>query len=122
MYIGNQGKAHGRVLEMDGYCSVECGVLAVVHCEEKKGRPFIGEVIKKDGENVLVSWLRGSWTGQWQPWVQGSSGKKGPYTSLVPVTSLILWDFQLSRKKKLKKSTVETLKAMYSNLDKESSK
>ncbi|PIK34158.1 hypothetical protein BSL78_29027 [Apostichopus japonicus] len=117
IFIGDQGRPHKRVALMDSYASVESGVLVAVHCEEKEGRPFIGEVIERNDENVLVQWMKGSYSGAWQYWVAGTSKQPSPYTSCLPVSSLILWDFTLTKGRKLKKLTVETLKASYSELD-----
>ncbi|XP_071851801.1 uncharacterized protein [Apostichopus japonicus] len=117
IFIGDQGRPHKRVALMDSYASVESGVLVAVHCEEKEGRPFIGEVIERNDENVLVQWMKGSYSGAWQFWVAGTSKQPSPYTSCLPVSSLILWDFTLTKGRKLKKLTVETLKASYRELD-----
>ncbi|KAJ8048727.1 hypothetical protein HOLleu_01158 [Holothuria leucospilota] len=64
--IGDQGRSHKCVREMADYVSVESGILVAVHLEEKKGRPFIGKVIKRSGDNIVVQWMRGSWSGPWQ--------------------------------------------------------
>lgn len=99
---------------MDDYSSVKPGMLVAVHCEEKEGRPFIGEVVEKnDDGDIKVQWLKGSWKGIWRHWVV----KKQKYTSHIPVKSLILWDFSLTSKGRLKAKTIAELKEKYEELD-----
>lgn len=71
----------------------------------------------ENGERIVIQWMRGSWTGPWQLWLEGTGRSGKPYCSSLPESSLILWDFKLTNKKRLKKSTVETLKAKYEELD-----
>ncbi|KAJ8030149.1 Nipped-B-like protein A [Holothuria leucospilota] len=116
--IGNQGRFfQKKVTLVDDYGSVSKGDLASVHLEDKSGRPFIAKFLEVNADMALIHWMRGSWSGPWQMWTHGVGKRAKPYTSLVPVASLMLWGFSLTNKHRLKKQTVEMLKAKYLELD-----
>lgn len=120
VYIGNQGKASNGIKEVDSFASVQPGMLAAIHCVETDGRPFIAEVLAVEDENVTLNWLKGSWNGTWHTWLvkDGRTNKKSvPYTSVVPISSLILWDFKMTQGRRLRQETVRELKAKYEELD-----
>ncbi|KAJ8049465.1 hypothetical protein HOLleu_02226 [Holothuria leucospilota] len=43
--------------------------------------------------------------------------KSVSYTSIVPISSLILWDFKMAQGRRLRQETVRELKAKYEELD-----
>ena len=116
--IGNQGKANTKVVtEVDNYSSVAEDSLVAVHLEDKDGRPFIAKVVTMNDDSVLVHWMKGSWTGPWQMWSHGVGKKAKPYTSCIPTSSLILWNFSFTNSNKLKNATRLNLKMKYVELD-----
>lgn len=105
------------VLEVDSYASVRAGMLVAVHCEEKEGRPFLAEVKERKGDELVVGWLKGSWKGVWRQWMVKANRQAIQYVSTISVRSLILWDFVLTSKGRLRARTVAELQSKYDDLD-----
>lgn len=115
--IGLQGRNQNRVSHVSDFSSVEIGMLAAVHCEEKEGRPFVATIKDIKDDDVTVGWLKGSWKGVWRPWIVKRRKQQQLYTSVIPQNSLILWDFKLTQGGKLRQETVRELKSRYEELD-----
>lgn len=117
--IGSQGKPRSGVTRVADFSSMKEGMMSAVYCEQTDGRPHIATITEISSDGVTVSWMKGSWTGAWNPWIIRQKGQSKPYTSLVPQNSLILWDFYLTTKKRLRQETARELKAIYADLDSE---
>ena len=92
-------------------------MLVAVHLVETSARrPYIGKVIEinEDQDNVSLSWMRGSWSGGWTP---GGPRNNVSYITTIPKNSLILWGFQLTESRRLRKKTILELKSKYEELD-----
>ncbi|KAJ8043180.1 hypothetical protein HOLleu_10159 [Holothuria leucospilota] len=68
-------------------------------------------------DNVTVAWLKGAWKGVWREWMVKKGKSCLRYKSVVPLRSLILWDFSLTSKGRLRRSTIDELRKKYEELD-----
>lgn len=105
--------------EVDDFSTVQIGDIAAVNLIDTTKRPYLGTVVKVHEDDVSISWLKGSWTGEWKQWTCGSGPKLQPYTSTIPKQSLLLWGFALTNKKRLPKKIVLELKERYASTDEE---
>lgn len=59
VFIGRQSRTtSGQVTFMDD-SSVKPGMLVAVHCDEKEGRPFVGQVVENNSDGKInIKWLK----------------------------------------------------------------
>ena len=96
--------------------SLKEGHLVAVLCEETTTEPLIGEVRSLAEDKIEIAWLKGSYTTAWTTWVLYEGRKKVEWRDSIPKTSVILYDFELTKTKHLRKATITHLKRAYEQL------
>ena len=90
-----------------------------VHMEGSSEEPAIGECLAITSESVSVRWYKGDYSSAWAPYKvpdPTDRRKKIFWEQNIPRNSIILYSFQLTAIKHLKKATVKHLKAEYNKL------
>ena len=93
--------------------SLKEGHLVTVYCEETTS---IGEVRSLAEDKIEIAWLKGSYTTAWTTWVLYEGRTKVEWRDSIPKTSVILYDFELTKTKHLRKATITHLKRAYEQL------
>ena len=89
--------------------------LVAVNLADAANEPAIARVVKVSANDVVVQWLKGSYLSACKPWKLQRGKKVVPWEDTIPKGPIILYDFQLSAKGDLRKTTIEHLKASYNN-------
>ena len=63
-----------------------------------------------------VEWMMGTYTTAWRPWRIRNKRKSTVWTDSIPRSSVILFDFELTSSRHLRKATVEHLKRCYADV------
>ncbi|XP_077864365.1 nipped-B-like protein B [Saccoglossus kowalevskii] len=119
--IGNQGRRAEDVQQVEDYSTLQVGVMVAVFCPEYNELPQIGKVVDVTDDQFKIHWHCGKWNTAWIPHFQRIGRKKTPWEDWQPKESALLWDFHLTARKMLKKTTVEELKIRYRTLKIENS-
>ena len=96
--------------------NIEEGQLFAVYCEESSTDPKIGKCITAHGVTVRLSWLQGSYSTAWKLWRKRSGRHMVDWEDDVSTSSIILFDFKLTKTHHCIKSTVAHLKETYAML------
>ena len=99
--------------------SIKVGQMMAVNCSNYKDGPSIGTCMAIADTNVNIQWMKGTYNSSWSIWMipdPKNKRKKVPWTDWVPRSSIILFDFELTPTKRLRKTTVEHLKLKYDEL------
>ena len=120
--IGPQGLPAKPAAEtlVDDFESLREGMLVGLFVDYVPHRHQIAKIVEKDEANltIKVHWYHSSWSGPCKPKYTGSASNRRPYTELLDLRTVILWDFELTGKKGcLRKQTVSSLRDKYSELD-----
>ena len=93
-----------------------------VQCENCSLEPLLGKVLEKftDVGEIDIVWLEGAYNKAWKV-----SKRRDPnnrrrivdWTDRIPLSSVLLFDFELTKTNLLRKATVEHLKKAYANLN-----
>ena len=89
------------------------GDLVAVRTDHIEGTPWIGKVIKVDGDKVKLVWMEGGYDKPWKVTKIQTRGRKVEWKDSVPLCSIILFGFELTKGGKLKHCTVKELKSSY---------
>ena len=98
---------------------VNVGQLVAVNCSNHASGPSIGKCIQVADTNVLIEWMKGTYTSTWCTWMipdPQNRRKKIAWTDWIPRESIILFDFELTATNRLRKTTAEHLKLKYVEL------
>ena len=93
--------------------------MLAINCSDYYDGPSIGKCIEVSDTDVKIEWFKGTYTSKWETWMvvnPENRRKKVPWTDWVPRSSIILFDFELTPTKRLRKTTVEHLKTKYNEL------
>ena len=116
VYIGPYQSRQVVVKTMRNLDSLKEGYLVAVHCEDATTEPSIGEVKSLTEDKVEIVWLKGGYTTAWTTWVLNEGRKKVEWRDSIPKTSVLLYDFELTKTKHLRKATVTHLRKAYEQL------
>ena len=97
--------------------AVEKGMLVALNVENCQLRPLIARIETVHHDSLDVVWLEGSYTRGWKVAKKKDGRNLIEWTDTVPKSSIILFDFQLTKSNRLRKATVEHLKQAYAKLD-----
>ena len=92
------------------------GSLVAVVCDNCEKEPLIGCVEEVHGDDVDIVWLEGEYNRAWKTARHVNPKNRSrmvDWRDTVPKSSIILFDFELTAKKHLRKVTVENLKKLY---------
>ena len=96
--------------------SLKEGQLVAVHCDETTTEPSIGEVSGMTEDNVELVWWKGGYSTAWTTWFLYEGRRKVEWVDSVPKSSIILYDFELTKTKHIRKTTITYLKKKYEQL------
>ena len=119
MYTGayrNPHHAVREVLNVDTLEGLRVGHLVALNVENCNLRPLIAKVLNSSDNELEIVWLEGSYTGPWKISKKKDGRTIVDWTDTVPKQSVILFDFELTKSNRLRKATVQHLKAAYSQL------
>ncbi|XP_072028306.1 uncharacterized protein [Amphiura filiformis] len=119
--IGTQGAFHPReVQHVSNYEELQLEDLVVVKLEESQEcqweKPYIGTVLEIDSDEVKIQWMKASYNKAWKKWVDGVGKNIKPRVDTIPIHSIILFGFKLTRKERLPGQTILDIQKLYSNL------
>ena len=93
-----------------------------VQCENCSLEPLLGKVLEifTDVGEIEIVWLEGTYNKAWKV-----SKRRDPnnrrrivdWTDRIPLSSVLLFDFELTKRNLLRKTTVDHLKKAYTNLN-----
>ena len=107
------GSRSGAVTTVNDLSSIEVGHLVAVYCENYTCEPVIGQCIQISGSNVQIARMKGSYTTPWKLWLIRNGRKSVRWCDWIPKSSIILYDFELTSTKHLRKATIVHLKEAY---------
>ena len=86
-----------------------------IHCEEGT-EPAIARLAAINEDTVDVIWFKGGYSTAWEPYILYTGKRKMEWKDKVPKSSIILYDFELTKAKHLRKTTIAHLKTRYEQL------
>lgn len=92
---------------------LEPGMMVALDYEAYTERPLIGEVKEVKKDTILIVWYGGSWSSKWQIAKKNKGRKKVEWLEEVPKDTVVLFDFSLTNKGKLRGATVRALRESY---------
>ena len=99
--------------------ALQPGHFIAVYCEDLSIEPEIGRCTEVNDSEVSLVWYEGTYTSQWKPWrIRDPTDTRRmiEWNDTVPISSVILYAFELTPKQHLKKTTVNRLKLDYAKL------
>lgn len=93
-----------------------------VQCENCSLEPLLGKVLEiyTDVGEIEIVWLEGAYSKAWKVWKHRDPKNRQciiDWTDRIPLSSVFLFDFELTNNNLLRKSTVEHLKKAYATLN-----
>ena len=122
VYTGPYRPPSSRILQVSNTKELSEGHLVAVRCENYEKEPTLGKVLKVYSDSVDIVWLEGDYSKAWKIARHRDPKNKRrlvDWTDIVPKSSILLFDFKLTSKNHLRKSSVEHLKKIYSELKEE---
>ena len=92
--------------------NLKVGQMVAVKCENYTQDPAIGRCTEISADSLQVEWYKGSYTTSWRPWLirdPTNRRKSVPWCDWIPTSSVVLFDFELTKSNHLRKSTIENL-------------
>ena len=120
MYTGSYRHPNAtvrNVLTVDNMDTIDKGQLVALNVENCHLRPLIAKVLEVNADMVDVVWLEGSYTRSWKVAKRKEGRTLVDWVDSVPKSSILLFDFQLTKTNRLRKATIEHLKQAYTKLD-----
>lgn len=96
---------------------ISIGHLVAVNVENCDLRPLIARVNNVSNDDLEIVWLEGSCTRPWKVAKRKEGHILVEWKDTVPKTSVILYDFELTKRHHLRKATIQHLKDTYNKLD-----
>ena len=116
MYIGPYRKQQVEVHTVRDLSGIKEGQLVAIHCQEDT-EPAIAKITEMSENSVDLIWLKGEYSTAWAPYVLYEGRKKVDWVDKVPKSSIILYGFELTKHRHLRKATIiEHLKKAYQQL------
>ena len=120
MYTGRYRKPNQstrQVLNVENLEGLHTGHLVALNVENCHLHPLIARVLSVTDMELEVVWLEGSYSRTWKVAKKKEGRAFIDWTDTVPITSVILYDFELTKGNRLRKATIQHLKNAYSKLD-----
>ena len=118
MYTGayrNPRHTVKEVLNVDTLEGIQDGHLVALNVENCHLRPLIARVLSSSDNELEIVWLEGTYSGAWKVAKKKDGRRVVDWIDTVPKEAVILFDFELTKTNKLRKATVQHLKAAYSH-------
>lgn len=90
-----------------------------VYKEEWSNRPPIGQVENVGPAMVTVRWLDGSYNGTFRDSFFGSGANRKPWSEDITKTQIVMIGVQFTRSRRIKRNSIDELKARYRIIDHE---
>ena len=119
MYTGRYRKPNQstrQVLNVENLEGLHTGHLVALNVENCHLRPLIARVLSVTDMELEVVWLEGSYSRTWKVAKKKEGRAFIDWTDTVPITSVILYDFELTKGNRLRKATIQHLKMHIANL------
>ena len=113
VYVGSYRGNRDPVNSVSDCSGLLEGQLVAVYCEGSATEPSIGLCLEVQDSNLVVSWMKGSYSTRWTPWKVRKGRRNVDWVDTIPKSSVILYDFTLTPTGYLRKTTVEHLKHAY---------
>ena len=97
--------------------AINKGQLVALNVENCHLRPLIAKVLEVNMETIDIVWLEGSYNKSWKVAKKRERRTLVDWVDTVPKSSVILFDFQLTKTNRLRKATIEHLKEEYTKLN-----
>ena len=108
------------MVHVSSYEDLKVDDLVVVNLQDSAEweEPFIGSVLHIDDActEVTIQWMKGSYNKPWKKWVDGVGRNIKQRVDTIPIQSILLFGFQLTRKGHLKKKTIMDIQELYMDL------
>lgn len=91
------------------------GLLVALLTETKEEAPWLGRVMKIDGDSITLVWLEGQYNTKWKPCKVKIRRRMVEWEDTVRKDSIILSGFSLNKNNKLDNNTVQLLKETYNS-------
>ena len=120
VYVGayrNPNSIIRSVISEESIDTIEKGQLVALNVENCHLKPLIAKVLEVNEETIDVVWLEGSYSKAWKVAKKKEGRDLVDWIDTVPKSSVILFDFQLTRSDRLRKATIKHLKAAYTKLN-----
>ena len=120
VYTGSyrqQNTTTRNVINVEDLNMIEKGQLVALNVENCDLRPLIARVTDVDDDTMDVLWLDGGYNKAWKIAKKREGRAMVDWVDSVPKSSVILFDFQLTSKNRLRKATIEHLKEAYNKID-----
>ena len=115
VYIGPYRNRQVEVHAVRDLSGIKVGQLVAIHCQEGT-EPAIAKITAMDEDSVDVIWLKGEYSTSWAPYILYEGRKKVEWVDKLPKSSIILYGFELTKYRHLRKTTIEHLKKAYQQL------
>ena len=107
------GQVQRQVLRNESRGDIEEGMLVAVILDKYRERPLIGRVNEVFGDKLLLAWMYGHWTTNWSICKKRQGQRMVEWTEEVEKSAVVLFDFQLTSTRKLRRATISELKRVY---------
>jgi hypothetical protein len=115
VYIGPYRSKQVEVHTVRELSGLNEGQLVAIHCEEGT-EPAIARLTAVNEDTVDVVWFKGGYSTAWTPFILYEGKRKVEWKDKLPKSSIILYDFELTKTKHLHKATITHLKKKYEQL------
>ena len=93
---------------------LEVGHLIAVRTERVEDAPWIGRVVSIKGDKVQIAWMEGGYEMPWSICKVKVRRRMIEWRDSVAKCTIILYGIELDKAQKLKQTTIDTLKSLYS--------
>ena len=105
-----------NVLSVDNMDIIDKGQLVALNVENCHLQPLIAKVLEVNANTIDVVWLEGNYTKLWKVAKRKEGRTLVDWTDSVPKSSILLFDFPLTKTNRLRKAIIEHLKEAYTKL------
>ena len=95
---------------------IDKGHLVALNVENCHLRPLIAKAFEVNADTVDALWLEGNYTKLWKVAKRKEGRTLVEWADSVPKSSILLFDFQLTKTNRLRKAIIEHLKEAYTKL------
>ena len=114
VYTGSYRPQSSAVVSVSDVATLKVGHLVAVQCENCSLEPLLGKVLEifTDVGEIEIVWLEGAYNKAWKVWKHRDPKNRRriiDWTDRIPLSSVLLFDFELTKNNLLRKSTIEHL-------------
>ena len=118
VYTGSK-QGSSSITSVEDTSKIEIGHLIAVYCDNYANEPAIAKCMEISESEVKVTWMKGTYSSAWKTWMirdPSNHRKMTEWSDWIPLSSILLFDFQLTPSGHLRKQTITHLKKEYAKI------